>query len=294
MRIGIIGIGNMGRAIAERLAEDGENLTVWNRTAARAMGIPAATVLDTPADVAAASDIVLSVLANDAAIEAAYFGPGGLCTADLTGKTVIEMCTTSPERAKALEKAVNDRGGLFVECPVGGTVGPAREGNLLGLAGGTDAAFDAARHLLDRLTRRLEHLGPVGTGSAMKLAINLPLMVYWSALGEAVALALGQGIDAEQAMDILADSSGAIGAAKKRVPPICHMLETGDPGAANFRLINAIKDMRLMEQLSKDLGRPSPVISATRAKAEAAAEAGWGDFDNSLVGMFGQTRDKAG
>jgi 3-hydroxyisobutyrate dehydrogenase len=193
---------------------------------------------------------------------------------------------------QAFAAAVEARGGRFLECPVGGTIGPAREGQLLGLAGGTDAAFAAAEPVLRKLTRRLEHLGPVGTASAMKLAINLPLMVYWAALGEAVALALSRGVDPTLALDILSDSSGAIGAAKKRIPPIRDMLLNGQPGGVNFTLRNSIKDMKLMEALAAGTGRPSPVIAAARATAERAAEGGWGGYDGSLVGMFGQKREE--
>ena len=287
MVIGIVGIGNMGRPIAEHLAEVGETLVLWNRTRERAQGIPNSEVAQTPRDVANQANIILSLLANDGAIDAVYRGTDGILQADLTGKTVVEFCTTSPETVQALEKAVNAKGGLFLECPVSGNVVPARSGQLMGLAGGTQAAFDSAHPVLAKMTRRLEHLGPVGSGAAMKLAVNLPLMVYWSALGEALGLALAKGVDPTLALDILSDSSGAIGAAKKRVPPIRDMLVSGDPGDVSFSLTNAIKDMKLMEDLAARSGTPNQVIAAVRAKAEAAAAQGWSEFDNSLVGVQG-------
>ena len=108
-------------------------------------------------------------------------------------------------------------GGAFLECPVGGTVKPALDGALVGMAAGDRATFDRVRPLLDEMTLRLDFLGDVGNADAMKLAINLPLMVYWGALGEAVALLGGRNIDVEQAFDILTESSGAIGLAKS--PP---------------------------------------------------------------------------
>ena len=97
MIIGIIGLGNMGRPIAEHLSEIGENLVIWNRTAAKAEGITGSTILKTPRAVAEASDLVISVLANDDALSSAYHGIAGILEADLTGKTIIELCTTSPE-----------------------------------------------------------------------------------------------------------------------------------------------------------------------------------------------------
>ena len=288
MDVAIIGIGKMGRAIAERLASEGHNLTLWNRTAARAKGVENTEVATTPARATEAATVILSVLANDTAIEAAYFGDNGVCSADLSGKVVVEMCTTSPEQVQRLEAAVNAQGGLFLECPVGGTIGPARAGQLLGLAGGSGAAFTAAEPVLRQITRRLEHLGPVGPGAAMKLAINLPLMVYWGAVGEALGLAQGQGIDADMAVSLLIDSSGAIGAAKNRVPPVAAMRNSGDPGGVSLALNNGVKDMGLMQALAAQHGVPSEVVSAALAKALKAQEAGWGDHDTSLYGVFGQ------
>lgn len=292
MRVGVIGIGNMGRAIAERLVETGHEVAVWNRTPAKAEGIAGTVQCTTPFDVVGRSDAIISILANADAISAVYGGEDGLCSGDLTGKVLIEMCTTSPEVTRDLEKRVTEQGGLFLECPVGGTIAPAREGKLLGMAGGTDEAFAAAEPLLGDLCRRLEHLGPVGTGAAMKLAINLPLMVYWGAVGEAIGLALGEGVDPELALDILGDSSGAIGVAKKRLPPMLKLLQDGETNPAALTLANGIKDMKLMENLAQKRGISSEVISAARAKAEAASKGGWTDFDTSIYGVYGQADPK--
>jgi len=286
MDVGLIGLGRMGRAMAERLEETGADLLVWNRSADKAEGL-AATVADSPAAVAAGRDVVLCIMANDAALEAVYFGAGGICSAPLDGTTIVEMTTTAPDTVKRLAAAVREAGGRFVECPVGGTIAPARAGKLLGLAGAEAEDLERAMPVMTQLVRRIEHVGPVGAGAAMKLAINLPLMVYWAALGEALSLALGSGIDPELALDILADSSGAIGAAKMRVPPILEMLRTGEPGGVNFALDVALKDMGLMEAQCTATGRPAPVIAATRARAAAAAAEGFGPFDASMLGLCG-------
>ena len=292
MRAGVIGIGNMGRGIAERLVEQGHEVAIWNRTPEKAQGMTGTELCSTPAEVVGKSDVILSILANDAAIGAVYGGDTGLCSADLAGKVLVEMCTTSPDMTRDLEARVTKSGGLFLECPVGGTIGPARDGKLLGMAGGTGAAFAAASPLLGDVCRRLEHLGPVGTGAAMKLAINLPLMVYWGAVGEAIGMALGEGVDSDLAMDILADSSGAIGAAKMRLPPIGKFIEYGNPGGVSLSLANGVKDMKLMEALAQKHGIASPIISAARGKAEAASKGGWTELDTPLYGVFGQAEVK--
>ncbi|MCY3980396.1 MAG: NAD(P)-dependent oxidoreductase [Alphaproteobacteria bacterium] len=281
-----MGLGRMGRAMAERLEDRGANLIVWNRKGLKAKGLRARRAA-TPSYLADQTDLILSVMADQAAIKAAYSGVDGLLTADLSGKTVVEFCTMSPDQSKELAAKVESSGGSFLECPVGGTIAPARKGALLGLAGGPVEALETARPVLNHLTRRLEHLGPVGAGAAMKLAINLPLMVYWAALGEALGLARAGGIDPTRALDILADSSGAIGAAKTRVPPIAETVVTGDPGAVNITMDASLKDMREMVALAEAHGIASDVVSAAKARAERASDGGWGGCDASLSAAWG-------
>lgn len=281
--IGVIGLGNMGYAIATRLLTEGEPLIVWNRSAEKSQGLSGVTVATSPMEVVEKADVIISVLANDSATEAVYFGNNGLLQAPLPDKVIVEMCTMSPARAIELESAVIAQQGLFLECPVGGTIGPALEGKLLGLAGGSERAYAKANPVLARLTRRLEHFGPAGTGAAMKLAINLPLMVYWAALGEALQIAGSHKVDPSLALDVLADSSGAIGAAKKRVPPICEMVVNSNPGNTNFSLENAIKDIDLMIAEINHTGISASVIAAALKRFRSAQQAGFTGLDCSLV-----------
>lgn len=285
MKVGLAGLGNMGRAMAERLEEEGIALTVWNRSPGKASGLNAVESA-TPAELVTGCDVMLSVLANDAATEAVYFGEGGYLAGDLKGTLIVEFCTQSPERSQALGEAVRAAGGRYLECPVGGTVGPARAGKLLGLAGGSSEDFETARPVLEKLSRRLEHMGPVGAGAAMKLSINLPLMVYWGALGEALGLARAGGVDPTQALGILADSSGAIGAAKTRVPPIREMVVNGDPGPVNIKLEVAMKDMVAMVALARANGSGNGIIGAALARATAAHEDGFAGLDASMVAAY--------
>lgn len=283
---GIIGLGNMGYAIAQRLLFEGESLTVWNRTPGKEKGLHVSTATS-PQEVAGASEVIISVLANDAATQSVYFDHNGLLSGTLEGKVIVEMCTMAPERAKELESAVLAQKGLFLECPVGGTIGPALEGKLLGLAGGSEQAFTKAKPVLEKLTRRLEHFGPAGTGAAMKLAINLPLMVYWTALGEALKIARSHNVDPSIALDVLSDSSGAIGAAKKRVPPIRDMVINGDPGNTNFSLENAIKDLQLMVNETQSGEGTDSIVSAALMRYKKAEKNGFNGFDCSLVAAMG-------
>ena len=175
MRIGIAGTGRMGAAIATRLLGQGHEVAVWNRTAAKTAPLAAvgAQVAATPEALAARSEAVITILTDAGAIDAAYRGPGGLLAGDVNGKLFIEMSTVRPETQRALAEAVRAKGAAMVECPVGGTTGPAKEGKLFGFAGGDAADVARARPILEQLCRRIEHVGPVGAGASMKLAISL-------------------------------------------------------------------------------------------------------------------------
>src|SRR5256885_3972811 len=203
MKIGMAGTGRMGAAIARRQAERGHQVTVWNRTAdkARALGLD---VADSATQLAEVSETLISILTDAAALESVY---GQLLAGDVKGKLFIEMSTVRPETEKRLAEKVKAKGAAFVECPVGGTVGPAKEGKLFGFAGGEAADVARARPLLDEMCRRVEHVGPVGAGAAMKLAINLPLLVFWQALGEGLSLCEPLRLDPARVIDIFAHTS---------------------------------------------------------------------------------------
>lgn len=286
MKIGIIGFGKMGAAIAARLVECGYEVVAWSRDIQKVEISNIAVVGSTPQQVIQKSDVIISILANDEATERAYFGEDGICSARLDGKIVIEMCTMLPERAKQLCQAVRGAGGAFLECPVGGTVKPARDGALVGMAAGDPTTFDKVKPILGELTRRLDFLGEVGNAAAMKLAINLPLMVYWGALGEAVALLGRYNINVEQAFDILTDSSGAIGPAKARQGPIIDLIKNGQSGVSNFAIDQAIKDMNLMKSQAGQCGFECPIITAALDTATGAKDAGWDKKDISLLAAW--------
>ena len=211
MQIGIAGVGRMGAAIALRLMEVGHQVTVWNRSADKTAPLAAAgaKVAASPSALASEADVILTILTNAEAQSAVYDGPQGILAGNISGKLVIDMSTVQPAEIVALAAKVRAKGAAFVECPVGGTTGPARQGKLLGLAGGNAADVARARAILDQLCRRVEHVGPVGAGASMKLAINLPLMVAYQALGEAYVLCRHLGADPRWLMELFADTSGA-------------------------------------------------------------------------------------
>ena len=293
MRIGVAGLGRMGTAIAERLKEVGHDLVVWNRSAekTRLLADAGAEVASTPADLAGRAEVILTILTDADAIETVYRGPSGLLSADLAGKLVIEMSTVQPETEAKLAGEVRAKGAAFVECPVGGTTGPARQGKLIGLAGGEAADVERARPILEQLCRRLEHVGPVGAGASMKLAINLPLMVFYQALGEAYALTKHLGKDTGWMIDLFADSSGGPNVLKNRGPTIAKALLGEDLGAPAFDVSSIRKDLRTMLAEGKAKGFDLPLVARTLAVFDEAAQSGWGGRDgSSLPGYWTQRK----
>src|SRR5256885_8692995 len=150
MKIGMAGTGRMGAAIAQRLAGRGHEVKVWNRTAGKARGL-GLEVVDSATRLADVSESLISILTDAAAVESVY---GQLLAGDVKGKLFIEMSTVRPDTERRVAKQARAKGAAFVECPVGGTVGPAKEGKLFGFAGGEAADVARARPLLDQLCRR--------------------------------------------------------------------------------------------------------------------------------------------
>jgi 3-hydroxyisobutyrate dehydrogenase len=292
MHIGIAGLGRMGAAIAQRLMEVGHTVTVWNRAAAKAKPLAdaGAKVANSPAELAHAVETVITILTDAAAIEAVYNAPSGLLSVEVTGKLFIDMSTVRPETEIALAGKVRAKGAAFVECPVGGTTGPARQGKLIGLMGAEPADAARAKPVLDQLCRRLEPCGPVGAGAIMKLAINLPLMIYWQALGEALALCRPLGLDPARIMDLLADTSGGPNVLKVRGAGVAQMLKGGDAGPATFDVDSAVKDLRTMLAEGNARGVELPLTEKTLACYEETKRNISGAAEVSAVSVYWANR----
>jgi 3-hydroxyisobutyrate dehydrogenase len=294
MQIGIAGIGKMGAAIAQRLIEVGHKVTAWNRSADKLQPVKdaGAAVAATPAELAQASDAVISMLTDAAAIDAVYNGASGLLAGDVRGKLFIEMSTVLPQTEVALAEKVRAKGAVFVECPVGGSTGPARQGKLIGLMGAEPADAARAKPILEQLCRRLEHCGPVGSGAVMKLTINMPLMIYWQALGEALALCRPLGLDPARIMDLLSDTSGGPNVLKVRAPVIAAVLKGGDGGPVTFDVDSAIKDLRTMLAEGKSRGVELPLVEKTLACYEETKRKVSGAAEVSEVSVYWANRAK--
>jgi 3-hydroxyisobutyrate dehydrogenase len=292
MHIGVAGLGGMGAAIAARLLDVGHQVTVWNRHAdkCKPLAEAGAKVAATPTELASAVEAAITVLTDGAAIEAVYNGPAGMLSGNVKGKLFIEMSTVSPRVETDLAAKVRAKGAAMVECPVGGTIHPAREGKLLGLMGAEPDDAARALPILNQLCRKVEHCGPVGAGAAMKLAINLPLMVAWQAYGEAFAIARSVGWEPKRLLELFVESNGANKAIGMRADMIVTMFEGRDPGPTTFSIANGVKDLRTMVETGSALGAAMPVTKAALAAFEDATKHGFGDGDGSRMSVYSASR----
>ena len=288
MHIGIAGVGRMGANMGLRLMETGSKLTVWNRSADKVKPLvdAGAAAARTPAELVGAVEAVITILTNATAIDEVYHGPNGLLSGDVKGKLFIEMSTVPPEAQVALAKKVRARGAAYVECPVGGSVVPARAGKLLGNMGAEPADAARARPILDHMCRRVLHAGPVGSGAVLKLAVNLPLMIYWQALGEQLAMCRDLKIDPADLLDFLSETSGAATVLKQRMPGIIAKLKDEPSDIKTFTLDNGIKDVTAMLEQGRKSGLKLPLLEETLACYEEARRNTSGSEEVSNVSAY--------
>ena len=275
-RIGLVGLGRMGTAIGARILSAGLPLVVWNRTAGRAETLLAqgATLAASHAELAATCDVVLTILTDDTAIEAVYDATDGLLAGNVKGRLFVEMSTVRTNTIQRLSRDIVARGAGLVDAPVSGSVAPARQGQLLALVGGLETDVARAEPILATFCRRIAHLGPTGSGTTMKLVLNLPMAIYWQGLAEALALGSQFGLELASMLELIVDSQVAIGALRPKIPAIL-----GEPGEVAFDVTGVRKDLLAMIETGQSLGVPMPAASAALISFMAATAAGKGPDD---------------
>jgi len=289
MKIGIIGLGRMGAALATRLQGFGHELAVWNRTPDKAKGLveTGAVLADSPAAVVRQSEAIITCLLDADALKNVFDGDQGILTADVSGKLFIETSTVQPKAQRALAERVTAKGGAYVECPVSGSTGPAREGRLIGLVGGSPEDVARAHPIIEQFCRRIEHAGPVGSGASLKLAVNLPLVIYYQALGEAYSLCRHLGIEPERIIDLFSDTSGGANILKARGAMVAKGMKGDDPQPVTFDVDSFRKDLRTMIAEGEELGFTLPVAERALSVYDEASQHGWGSRDGtSLAGYW--------
>jgi 3-hydroxyisobutyrate dehydrogenase len=285
MKIGVCGTGRMGSSIVQRLMSVGHEVGVWNRNSAKTKPLTdaGAKLFASPTELIDGCEAVIVMLLNDAASEAVYRGQNGIMKSKLAGKLVIDMSTVRPDTMQGLGTAVKQQHATFVECPVGGSTGPAKDGKLFGLVGGENSDVERAMPVLQQLCRRVEHVGALGAGATVKLAINLPLLVYWQALGEALTICKPLDLPADRLIDILSDTAGTPTAMKGRGAVIAKVLGGQPLGETAFSLSAAKKDLATAVQFARSIDAQLPVAASALACFEEAEAAGLGEADATTV-----------
>jgi 3-hydroxyisobutyrate dehydrogenase-like beta-hydroxyacid dehydrogenase len=280
--VGLLGVGRMGAAMGRALARAGHEVVVWNRTPGPAAELAAAVGGRTaarPRDVAAAADVCISMLADGAAVDTVYAGAGGLLAGARTGNVLCDASTVPPSTLRAHEAAARAAGAGLLDTPVSGSVALAESGKLTIMVGGSEDDLVAARPVLEALAATMFHIGPLGSGAAMKLAVNTLIFGLNQALAEGLTLAAAAGIPRATAYDVLtASAAGAPFVGYKRAA----FLEP-DTTPVAFSLDLAGKDLRLITALAAAVGVEMPGAATNLEVIEATAAAIGGDHDMSAV-----------
>jgi 3-hydroxyisobutyrate dehydrogenase-like beta-hydroxyacid dehydrogenase len=282
-RLGFIGLGGMGSRMAGRLLAAGYQLTVYNRTRERARPLEqrGAKVAATPRDLAAVVDIVLSSVADDAAVESVMYGPDGALTGARSGIIFIEMSTVSPATSRRLYEAARSKAASALDSPVSGTTYVAEQGQLVIFVGGDRPVYERCQPVLGVLGKASFHMGPAGSGATMKLCTNTLLGLGVQALAEAIAFALKAGLERQRLLEVLPQTIVVSPSQKSKLE---NVLNDEYPTAFPLRLM--LKDYRLILDTATKLPAPMPATAAAEqiTAAEFAKEAAAGhDEDFSAV-----------
>lgn len=293
-RIAFLGLGRMGAPMAGRLADAGHQLTVWSRNRAHtdafaaqahaSTGAGSVTVAASPAEAGTGAEVAVTMLTDGSVVEEVVLGRDGLASGLTSGALLMDMSTTGPGPARKLARALEPKGVEFVDAPVAGSVGPATEGRLAIMVGGAEAAVERLRPLLAILgdEQRIWHLGPVGAGQAAKLMINVVLGGVMAAVAEGFTLGRTLGLDAADALDVLARASVAAQTVRSKHDKLL----SGDYHEAGFRLALMHKDLRLALDASRAARSSLPGVERVAELFAGAKGQGLADQDYAAVTAY--------
>jgi 3-hydroxyisobutyrate dehydrogenase-like beta-hydroxyacid dehydrogenase len=268
--VAVVGTGRMGTAMARSLARGGSDLVLYNRTPERCAVLAdqlGARVVGTPAAASAAAAVTISMLADQAAVEAMWNGPDGLLAGARAGSVLVDMSTVPPGVIRSFADAAIERGAGILDAPVSGSVPLAETGKLTIMVGGEAASLEKARPVFEQLATRVVHIGPLGSGAAMKLSVNTLIFALNQGIGEALVLAERAGIDRAIAYDFFTTSAaGAPYVGYKR-----DAFTDPESTPVGFSLALAEKDLRLILELADQVGAPMPQARANLELVRAAA-----------------------
>jgi 2-hydroxy-3-oxopropionate reductase len=287
-RIGFIGLGIMGRPMARNLIAAGHPLAVHSRSPAPVDELVAigARRCGTPAEVARASDVVITMLPDTPDVETVTGGPDGLLEAAPAGCLVIDMSTIDPIATRRIGAGYAERGVAFVDAPVSGGEQGAIDGALSIMVGGADPDVERARPIFEVLGRTVTHVGAVGAGQVAKAANQLVVGLTIQAVAEALALAEAAGVDPSRVRDALMG-----GFAASRVLEVHGRRMIDRDFRPGFRLRLHLKDARIIAHTAAELGVRSPAFDVVLGRLGRLADAGRGDLDHSALFLAAAAED---
>jgi 3-hydroxyisobutyrate dehydrogenase-like beta-hydroxyacid dehydrogenase len=273
----------MGSAMSQRLREQGFDVVGWDVNVDRnkALASGGLRIAANPRAVAAESEIVISIITEDHGVRRIFRGAEGFLKGDVAGKLFIEMSTLRPMTGHELAPLVESAGGRLIESPVLGTIPQVKEGKLVALVGGRAEDLDRARPVLEKMTRRIVHMGPNGSGYAMKLAVNLGLGAYIQALAESLALGAKHGLTLDQMLYVLQEAPYASGWMKNKIGVMkCEIPEM----TLDIRTLR--KDIMSAVAAGALSGVPMPLTAGTLVSLSAAVANGYGSGDLAEIPKF--------
>jgi 3-hydroxyisobutyrate dehydrogenase len=281
-RIGFVGLGIMGSRMAANLRGAGYELTVYNRTRERVEAWAAergGTVVATPAEVGAASDVVITMVVDGAQVQEVLLGEQGVAQGAAPGTLCVDMSTIAPGDSRRIAAALSERRIAFVDAPVTGSSPRAEDGTLTIMAGGTTKDFQRARPLFEVMGELIVHVGEeVGQGEMVKLINNAVAAANAHTLAQALVVGRGTGVDLDALVQVMgAGSGGSAMLALKAEPMREHDYST------LFKLEHMLKDVRLCLEEGQAAGVPFPAAAAVREALTAGMGRGLGDDDFAAV-----------
>lgn len=284
-RLGFIGIGIMGEAMVLRLLERGFAVTVWNLTPDRyARVVPAgAHRVDSPAAVAAASDMILMCVLDGPAVENCCFGEHGLAGAAGAGKIIVDHSTINPDETRDIAARVRQRNGLrWVDAPVSGGPFAARDGTLTIMAGGEPADIDAVAPVMSALAAHFTHIGAIGAGQTAKILNQAIVGTGYVLMAEALALAEAAGLDAAKLPACLAGGYADSNLLRKLYPQMC--ARDFDPPRAYARQL--LKDMKNVKHFAGEVAVDLPLVERAAERFAEFVAAGNEMADPASIALF--------
>lgn len=284
-RVAVVGAGRMGAAMAGTLRRAGVEVVVFNRTRSKAEAVAEATgaaVAASAREAAEGAQVVLSSLADDAAVGAAYTGGDGIVAGLQPGTVVCESSTIDPGTVQRLRPLVEARQAFLLDTPVSGSVSTVEAGQLTIMVGGDAAVLERARPVLDPLAKQIFHVGGLGSGAVMKLTVNSVLHGLNLALAEGLVLAERAGVARETAYEVFTASVIAAPFVHYKREAFEHPGEV--PVAFSLDLVD--KDLDLILALADEAGVPMEQAAANRRVVQAAVAAGLGDHDLSELATY--------